>query len=96
MTTLPTNGKIHNCPYWEKAVRIFLMNPESIIADPSILSAEYNEWMLQEAVIIVQEELEKFQTAQELEQWADDNAQRIASSHPSWNNPDWVPARERK
>jgi len=78
MTTIPTNGKVQNCPYWEKAVRLYLKNPESIIADPSILSDEYNEWMLQEASIIQREELEKFQADQELAQWAEDHAEIIA------------------
>lgn len=50
---------IPNNEYWEKAVRIFLKNPDSIIANPSLLSDEYNEWMLQEAAIIQQDELEE-------------------------------------
>ena len=78
MTTIPTNGKVQNCPYWEKAVRIYLKNPDSIIADPSILSDEYNEWMLQEAAIIQQEELEQWEKDKELEQWAEDHAEIIA------------------
>ena len=32
----------------------------------------------------------------ELEQWAEDNAGRIASSHPSWNDPDWVPTWQKR
>ena len=87
---------IPNNEYWEKAVRIFLKNPDSIIANPSLLSDEYNEWMLQEAAIIQQEEMEQWEKDKELEQWAKDNAQRIASSHPSWNDPDWVPNWKRK
>ncbi len=96
MITTTTTAEQASNEYWEKAVRLFLKNAESIIADPSILSHEYNEWMLQEAEIIRQEELEQLARDKELEQWAEDNAVRIASSHPSWNDPDWIPTRQRK
>lgn len=77
--------------YWEKAVRIFLHDAESIIADPSILSSDLNEWMIEESQKLQAEDIQKEKDYQELEQWAEDNAIMIESSHPSWNNPDWVP-----
>jgi hypothetical protein len=82
--------------YWEKAVRLYLHNADAIIADPSILSPQYNEWMNEEAEILQAENIQKEKDDQELAQWAEDNAQRIASSHPSWNNPDWIPNWKRK
>jgi uncharacterized HAD superfamily protein len=87
---------IPNNEYWEKAVQLFLKNPDSIIANPYILSDELNEWMLKEAAIIQQEELEQWEKDRELEQWAEDNAIRIASSHPSWNDSAWIPNWKRK
>lgn len=60
---------IPNNEYWEKAVRIFLKNPDSIIANPSLLSDEYNEWMLQEAAIIQQDELAKLKADKEGAEW---------------------------
>lgn len=51
--TEPTNN-----PYWEQAVRLFLSDAESIIANPALLSQEENEWMLREASALVAEELE--------------------------------------
>jgi uncharacterized HAD superfamily protein len=85
-----------NNPYWEKAVRLFLHNAEAIIANPSILSPQYNEWMNEEAEILQAEDIQKEKDRQELEQWAEDNAILIESSHPSWNDPDWLPNWKRK
>ena len=48
-TTTTTNGKIPQCPFWVQAVRDCLVNADSIIADPNLLTDEENDWMLREA-----------------------------------------------
>ena len=72
MTTLPTtttNGKIPTCPFWEQAVRDCLVNADSIIADPNLLSDEENDWMLREASQLSADALEKEIAEQDGAEW---------------------------